>query len=292
MKDNFVRALLCDGQVMASAISANDIVETAKKIHNTSPEATAALGRLLVAGLLMCKRLKDSNETLTLIVKGGGPAGQLIVTASSGGFVKGYIQNPHATAPLRADGKLNVGGIVGKEGTITVIRDNGKTEPYNGICNLVSGEIAEDIANYYASSEQLPTGVMLGVKLDKNHIISAGGLFVSPLPGCTESALEELEAKIKTLPPITELLQNYESLEEMLLDNFWDIGVYPLDNEKVEYKCDCTRERFLGALISVGKQDLTQLFEEADPVEMDCRFCGKTYEFYKSEIEGLWENKH
>ncbi len=187
---------------------------------------------------------------------------------------------------MREDGKLDVGGVVGR-GKLTVIRDDGQPEPYVGLSELVSGEIAEDIASYYALSEQLPTAVILGVMCDRNGaIISAGGMFISPLPGCPDSALFELEEKLKSLENFSSLLQKYECMEELLFDNFWDIGVQPLESEPIAYKCDCSRERMERALISLGKDELCDLAK--DPVtQMCCHFCNSKYDFTADDILNL-----
>lgn len=296
MEDGIIHALLCDGQVAAQVISCCRLVETARILHGTSPCATAALGRTLAGALLMCSRVKNDKEKLSVVIKGGGIAGQIIATVNNAGEAKGYIQNPEADLPLRFDGKLDVGGIVGNTGTITVIRDSGSGEPYVGVAKLVSGEIAEDIAQYYQTSEQQPAAVLLGVLVDRQgQVMNAGGMLLTPLPECRESVLEELERKVYSLAPITELLPKYECLEELLHDCFWDIGVKPLEETSVRYHCDCSRECMLSALASIGRQDLEELAQSAEPIELQCQFCNQKYTFMPQElsdcVNGIKENE-
>ncbi len=286
MKDCITRALLCDGYVSAFAINSTELCQTAQNIHGCEPCAAAALGRSLSGAILMSTSLKGENDKLSLIIDGNGSAGKIICTVTTGGIIKGYIQNPMANLPIRQDGKLDVGGIVGK-GMLTVIRDEGQNEPYIGMSELVSGEIAEDIAAYYMQSQQLPTAVMLGVSCDKNgKVISAGGMFISPLPNCPDSVIDELENKLRSLPGISSLLPKYLCMEELLLDNFWDIGVQPLESKEIAYKCDCSVERMEQALISLGKEQLKELSQDQN-TEMCCHFCNKKYNFTSDDIINL-----
>lgn len=286
MKDCLTRALLCDGNVSAFALCSTKMCQEVRSIHNCQPCAAAALGRSLSGAVLMSTTLKGKNDKLSLIIDGDGPAGKIICTVTNDGIIKGYIQNPQANLPIRQDGKLNVGGVVGR-GKLTVIRDEGQPEPYIGLSELVSGEIAEDIASYYAISEQLPTAVILGVMCDRNgDVVSAGGMFISPLPGCPDSVLIELEDKLKSLESFSTLLPKYECMEELLFDNFWDIGVQPLETKEVSYNCDCSRQRMESALISLGKQELQELSK--DPVtQMCCHFCNRKYDFTTDDILNL-----
>lgn len=287
MKDELTRALLCDGAVSAIAISSTATVECARILHGCAPCAAAALGRTISAAVLMSASLKGNRDKLSLIIKGDGSAGQIISTVTRDGVIKGYIQNPEADLPLRFDGKLDVGGIVGK-GRLTVIRDEGKHEPYVGVSELVSGEIAEDVAAYYANSEQLPAAVLLGVRFNSTgQVTSAGGMLITALPNCPESALLELENKLKGLPSFSELMEKYLCLEELLLDNFWDIGVQPLETVPIGYHCDCSSERMKQALVALGAKELNSLAEEPDDVEMCCQFCNAKYKFSNKEIMDL-----
>lgn len=286
MKDGILHGLLCDGQASIEIISARDTVRHAGKIHNATPETTAALGRALMGARLMCGRLKGEKEKLSLIFKGGGPAGQIIATVSSAGVLKGYVQNPDARSGLRADGKLDVGGAVGKKGTITVIRDSGSSEPYVGVSELVSGEIAEDIAQYYNISEQQPSAVLLGVGFEHMQVHSAGGMLITPLPGCTEDALIQIENTLSGLRPVSELAGEYECLEEFLHDCFWEIGARVLMQKEVSYHCDCSRERMLEALLALNKQERGELAEQP-AIEMCCQFCNNKYVIRSDELSGI-----
>ena len=286
MKDCLTRALLCDGYVSAFAVNTTELCHTAQKLHECEPCAAAALGRCLSGAILMSATLKGKNDKLSLIVDGNGSAGKIICTITTDGIIKGYIQNPKANLPIRKDGKLDVGGIIGK-GMLTVIRDEGQNEPYVGMSELVSGEIAEDIAAYYMQSQQLPTAVMLGVSCDKNgDVISAGGMFISPLPNCPDAVIDQLEEKLKSLPGMSSLLPKYLCMEELLLDNFWDIGVRPLESNDIAYKCDCSRQRMESALISLGKSQLQELADEPN-TEMCCHFCNQKYNFTRDDIIAL-----
>ena len=283
MKDCLTRALLCDGYVSAFALCSTELCDTVRKIHQCEPGATAALGRSLSGAILMSTTLKGKNDKLSLIIDGNGSAGKIICTVTTDGVIKGYIQNPSANLPLRDDGKLDVSGVVGS-GTLTVIRDEGQQEPYVGLCNLVSGEIAEDIASYYANSEQLPTAVLLGVMCNKEgEVISAGGMFISPLPNCPDSVLIELEEKLTSIKSFSSLLPKYLCMEELLFDNFWDIGVQPLETKEISYKCDCSRERMERALLSLGKKQLEELAQESN-TQMCCQFCNAKYDFSSEQL--------
>ncbi len=283
MKDGILHGLLCDGQAAIEIISARDTVARAGEIHNASPEVTAALGRALMGARLMCGRLKGEKERLSLTFKGDGPAGSIIAVAGSGGVLKGYAAEPGARAGFRADGKLNVGGVVGSRGTLTVARDSGSGEPYAGVSELVSGEIAEDIAKYYLISEQQPSAVLLGVGFERAEVVSAGGILITPLPGCGQDALEQIERTLSQLRPVSELAQFYQSLEEFLHDSFWEIGARSLEEKQVAYYCDCSRERMLEALFALPKSDREELAEQ-DEIEMCCQFCGNKYIFKADEL--------
>lgn len=284
MKDGILHGLLCDGQAAVEIISARDTVARAGEIHNASPEVTAALGRALMGASLMCGRLKGEKERLSLTFKGDGPAGSIIAVAGSSGVLKGYAAHPGARAGFRPDGKLNVGGAVGKNGTLTVARDSGTGEPYVGVSELVSGEIAEDIARYYYISEQQPSAVLLGVGFERAQVVSAGGILIAPLPGCTQSALEQIETTLSRLRPVSELAGYYQSLEEFLHDSFWEIGARSLEEKEVFYNCDCSRERMLEALFALPKSDREELAAQEE-IEMCCQFCGSKYIIKADELE-------
>lgn len=283
MKDKLIRTLICGGQISLMAASTTALCDKVRRIHDCSPVAAAALGRCLTASVLMGASLKGKRDKLSLIVDGSGPAGKIICTVTTDGIIKGYIQNPAAELPPRADGKLDVGGIVGG-GKLTVVRDERQPEPYVGMSRLVSGEIAEDIAAYYALSEQKPTAVVLGVLCTSSGVSAAGGLFVTPLPGCDEEALCRAEKVLGELEGISTLIKRYDTLEALVEDKFASLSVQVLDKKDIEYKCDCSRERMERALLSLGRNELESIASQQDTVEMSCQFCNSRYVFDSGEI--------
>lgn len=282
------RAISADGSAFAEVLDAKDIVSEIEKIHKTSAVITAGLGRLTIAASLMGYMLKGDDDSITLRVDGRGPAGLLVAVADSRGNVKSSVTNTVVELPLNAQGKLDVGGAVGREGNLSVVRDMGLKEPYVGVIPLVSGEIAEDIANYYAVSEQIPTVCSLGVLVNPDLTVrSAGGFLVQLLPFADESCIDIIEKNIACMPPISKLLDDGvppENIAEMLLD-----GLEPneLDTASPKYYCDCSRERTERILISIGKDDLREMAAEGKNTEVCCHFCGKKYIFAPEEIENL-----
>lgn len=283
-----ISAISADASVVCWAIDSTDIVYRAEQIHHTSATVTAALGRLLTAASLMGCNLKGENSSLTLRVKGDGPAGAVIAVSDSGGNVRGYAENSIVEIPLNTYGKLDVAGAVGKTGSLYVLKDLGAKEPYIGHTPIVSGEVAEDITNYYAQSEQIPTVCALGVLVNTDlTVISAGGFIVQLLPGAPDESIEMLEATIKELPPVTKLLADGATPEQIafqVLAGFEPniVGEFP-----VEYRCPCTRERVERALISIGREELDKLADEQPVTEVDCHFCNKKYRFNPSEIRAM-----
>lgn len=273
-----LRGISENGGVIFYGIDSTDIVNKAEQIHKTSATATAALGRLLTAAALMSATLKSSQDSLTLRINGGGIAGTVLAVGNGSGEVKGYIANPLAEAPTRPDGKLNVGGIVGTKGTLSVIKDIGLKEPYVGQIPLVSGEIAEDITSYYAISEQTPTICALGVLVDKNlRVAAAGGYLVQLLPGATDEEISMLENNLAKMPPVTQLYSTKTTpwqICEMLLSGF---NPNVLDEEKIEYKCGCSKARVERAIISIGKDELQKMIDENPVAETVCHFCDTKY---------------
>lgn len=278
-----------DYTVRIFAIESKDIVEQARIYHNTSPVATAALGRLLSVGSMMGVMMKDEKDKLTIQIKGDGSLGDLVCTANSDGTVKGLVGNPTLELPLRkSDGKLDVGQAVGHNGKLIVIRDMGLKEPYIGQCNLVTGEIAEDLTAYFAYSEQQPSAVGLGVLIDKDGSVKrAGGFIVQLMPDASDETVAILERNLKATKSVTELMEEGFELEDIL--NFVLLGLNPIVNEelKVEYKCDCSRERMEKGLISIGEKDLEEMIKEDEKAEILCHFCNKTYSFNKEDLEKL-----
>lgn len=275
------------------------MAEEGRLVHNTSPTATAALGRALTGGSLMGLMLKNPKDKLTIQFKGDGPGGEILVTARGDGMVKGYISNPDADLPLKADGKLDVGGLLGI-GTLTVIKDQGLKEPYLGRIDLVSGEIAEDLTAYFFLSEQLSTSVALGVKVDMDgSVASSGGMIIQMLPGAEPESVEALESLIENMQPLTSHIEQIqksklgeeESIAALLSKVFenmpaeYSVGL--LEYKDIGWQCDCSMERLEQVLLSIGERDLKQLAEEDKEAELTCQFCTKRYHFDKDHLDML-----
>ena len=287
MGDYILRATAANEYIRAFAATTRDTVQTARVMHNTTPVASAALGRLLTAGAMMGVMLKGEDELVTLQIKGDGPLEGELVTADNKGRVKGYVFNPDVNIPPKSPTHLDVGGAVGK-GFLTVIKDLGLKEPYVGKTELVSGEIAEDIAYYYATSEQIASAVALGVLVDTDTSIKhAGGFIIQVMPGITADVVNKLEERINSMPYITELLTRGETPESILELILGDMDLRILDKIPAEYYCGCSRERVEKALLAIGKDDLKQILEEDKKAELSCHFCNKTYEFDEADLKRL-----
>lgn len=283
-----VRAISNDGSVVVSAIDALDIVSRIEQIHRTSAVVTAALGRLSVAASLIGIGLKGGNDSVTVRMNGDGPAGALIAVADSGGNVKSYVSNPIVEIPLNKFGKLDVAGAVGRNGTLSVVKDLGLKEPYVGQVPIVSGEIAEDIASYFAVSEQIPTVCGLGVLVNPDLTVKvAGGYLMQLLPFADESCIDRLEANVNSLPPVTVMLDSGMTAEDIALKTLDGFEPDILDSFDVSYKCDCSKERVEKALISLGREELKKMSEEEENIEVCCHFCEKKYNFSREEIIDL-----
>ena len=283
-----IRMMSKDGSIRALFIDGRDIVNRAIEIHGTSPTATAALGRSLLGASMMGTYMPDSEDLLTLRFVGDGSAGSIVVTADSFGNVKGFIQTPAADLPIRKkDGKLDVGGIVGN-GNLYVLRDTGAAEPYIGITPLISGEIAEDIASYYATSEQIPTVCALGVLIDVDYTCKvAGGVLIQLLPFADDGTVNILEENVKRATSVTDMLR--QGGIEALISVFMDGIEYDIfDNLEVSYLCDCSRERTDRALLSLDEQARNELLED-EKIEMNCQFCEKNYIYTREELKNLYE---
>ena len=287
-KDGMVRISLMEGQARAFLIDSTRLVEEARRIHSLSRTATAALGRTLTGASMMGAMLKDERDSLTLMIKGGGPIGTVMAVARSDGSVKGYVDWPDTELERRPDGKLNVGGAVGKDGQLTVIKDLGLREPYVGKTNLVSGEIAEDLAMYFTASEQTPLLVSLGV-LVKDQVLAAGGLIIQVMPDCSEIALKSIENSAPMFMDISKTIADY-GLDGALEQLLCHLEPQVLDRLTPVYRCDCSRERFARGLISLGKKELTQLIEEDHGATLDCHFCNKRYRFDEAQLRELLAN--
>ena len=286
-KDYMVRATAMDGEIRAFAVTSKDTVETARQIHDTYPTATAALGRLLSAGLLMGADMKDDDDLITVKIDCQGPIKGLLATADRNGHVKGYVSNPAVDLPPNDKGKLDVGGALDL-GVLSVIKDIGLKEPYIGQTILITGEIAEDITYYYATSEQIPSSVALGVLMNKDNTVrQAGGFMIQLMPGAGDETAEALEKKIGEIDGITSMLDKGMSPEDILTYILGDFGLRINERTDCSYRCDCSRERVLRALLSIGKKDLEEMIEENKDVEMECHFCGRKYTFTPEELKEL-----
>lgn len=285
--DKIIRCITTDGAVMVSVINSTDLVYTAKKIHSTSPSATAALGRLLSAGSMMGAQLKDDGASITVRVNGQGPSGAIIAVADSKGNVRGYVENPNCETKHYTDNKINVAAAVGKEGYIDVIRDYGTGEPYSSRTELISGEIAEDITAYYAQSEQIPTACGLGVLIDKSdgEVMLAGGFLAQLLPGADETATDKLEDSLNKLEPMTTMLAKGMSVEEIARTVLSGFEVEIVDEYPVHYVCSCSREKVINSIASLSNAEIKSMIEEDNGAEVSCIFCGKKYIFSADDLE-------
>ena len=287
MNDYIIRATAANDQIRAFAAVTTQMVETAREHHNTSPVATAALGRLLTAGAMMGAMMKGEKDVLTLQIKTGGPLQGITVTADSQGNVKGYVGNPDVCIPANSKGKLDVAGAVGP-GFLNVIKDMGLKEPYSGQVMLQTCEIAEDLTYYFATSEQVPSAVGLGVLMNKNNTVrQAGGFIVQLMPFAEEEVISRLEQNVQKINSVTSLLEEGhtpESLLEKVLEGF-DMQI----NEKTDtrFHCNCTRERVEKALISIGRKELNEMIQEGKPIEMNCHFCNTNYTFTVEEMKEI-----
>lgn len=285
-----IRCITSDGLVMATALDSADIVSKAENLHKTSAVVTAALGRLLTAVSMMGNALKSEKNSITVKIDGDGPAGALVAAADALGNVRGYAVNPVVEIPLKENGKLDVSGAVGTNGTLYVIKDLGLKEPYNGFVPIATGEIAEDITTYYAVSEQIPTVCALGVLVNPDLTVRvAGGYIIQLLPAAVgyEEVICRLEENIKKMKPITALLDDGLDIEEIVrlaLDGF---EVEVLEEQTAEYKCNCSRERFERALRSINPQELREMAEEMENAQTVCQFCNTIYSFSSDELKDM-----
>jgi len=287
--DVIIKGLLLDSTMRFTAINGKELVEEARNVHSASRVCTAALGRTLMAVAMMSVELKNEQDRLTAIVKGGGPAGNIVCTARPNGLVKGYIENPSLELPLAPNGKLDVSMAVGWFGDLTVVRDLTMKEPYVGRCELVSGEIAEDFARYFTVSEQTPSLVYLGVRLnsESGEVLSAGGLILQPLPGCPEENIELAMGHAPSIEKLSVLLENGLTLEEALQEVLTGLTIEKTDTLTPGFLCDCSRERLERVLISLGNEELTDLIETDGKATLTCHFCNSAYDFNEAELRAL-----
>ena len=288
-----IRCITSEGAIMVSAIDSTDIIAKAEEIHKTSAVITAALGRLLTAGAMMGNMLKGEKNSISLKIDGGGPSGAITVSADSVGNVRGYAVDPVVEIPLKPSGKLDVSGAVGGNGNLFVTKDLGLKEPYNGFVPIVSGEIAEDITSYYATSEQIPTVCALGVLVNTDLTVKkAGGYILELLPFTEDAIIDKLEENLKTVRPVTELLESGWDIEDIVRDVLKGFEVEVIYEEHPEYKCKCSREKIKGILMGLSSDDLTEMAEEKNGTEVKCHFCGSNYVFTPEEIEKIKKEKN
>ena len=287
IKDYMIRATAADGQIRAFAAFTKETVEKARVSHNTSPVVTAALGRLLTAGAMMGNMMKGDKDLITLKVEGSGPIKSILVTADSKGRVKGYPAVPRIPLMVNDKGKLDVAGGIGV-GLLTVIKDIGLKEPYSGTCELITSEIAEDITYYFATSEQTPSSVGLGVLMTKDNTVNvAGGFIIQIMPDATDETITAIEQKISTINSVTSMLENGLTPEGILELILGDLGLEVLDLLPIRFYCNCSKERVSKALIAIGKIELENIINEGKPIEVKCHFCNKSYSFDIDELKKL-----
>ncbi len=287
MSDYIVRATAADSQIRAFAITSKTMVETARQAHNTSPVVTAGLGRLLSAGAMMGTMMKGEKDLLTLQIKGGGPLKGMTVTANAQGYVKGYPEESQVILPANAQGKLDVGGAVGN-GILHVIKDMGLKEPYVGQTVLQTGEIAEDLTYYFATSEQVPSAVGLGVLMNKeNTVKQSGGFIIQLMPFTDEEVIERLEKKISEIKSVTEMLEEGMTPEDILEEILGDLQLVITDVMETGFRCDCSKERVARALATIGKKDMDEMIADNEPIEVKCHFCNTEYRFGVDELKEI-----
>ncbi len=285
--DYIIRATAAEGQIRAFAITSKDIVETARKHHNTSPVATAALGRLLSGGAMMGVMMKGEQDKLTLMMKGDGPINGVTVTADSKGNVKGYVGNPNVIIPANFAGKLDVGAAIGY-GTLTVIKDMGMKEPYSSQVPLGTSEVAEDLTYYFASSEQVPSAVALGVLMSKDNTVKqAGGFIIQLMPFAEEKTIAFLEENIAKITSVTDMLEKGMTPEDILMEVLGGFGVEFTDKIETKFYCNCSKERVLKALASLNQRDLDDLVNGGESIEVKCDFCNTAYHFSAGDLKSL-----
>ncbi|PZD94841.1 Hsp33 family molecular chaperone HslO [Paenibacillus sambharensis] len=289
MEDILIRGTAWNGKIRVFACRATHLVDELRRRHGTLPTATAALGRTAIAGAIMGAMLKG-EEKLTIQVKGDGPIGQIVVDANAHGEVRGYVDHPQVHLASNAQGKLDVAGAVGRSGHIHIIKDLGMKEPYRGSIPIISGELGEDFTYYFASSEQTPSAVGLGVLVDTDgSVLQAGGFIVQLLPGLTDADITRLEQALSVMPPVTALLDQGETPESILQFALGD-DVQVMDSMPIRFQCKCSPERVEKTLISLGESELSQIIQEEGKAQVECHFCNETYKFDKPELERLLEH--
>ena len=285
--DRILRATAADGFIKMSAVSAKETVQRAKDIHNSTPTTAAALGRTLCAASMLGNLLKEDNGSLTIRINGGGPIGSVIAVSDSKGYVRGYVTNPAVDLPLRSDGKIDVGGAVGRDGMLTVSSDIGLTQPYIGSTELVSGEIAEDLTAYLLESEQVPSACGLGVLIDTDlSVKAAGGFIVQLMPGAPDEYIDVLEENIFMMDQLTTILSE-DGLEAVFEQVLKGLPYHIVDEDEVGYRCYCSRERVGDAILGVGEGELESMINEGKDIDVSCQFCDTVYTFTPDDLRKL-----
>lgn len=288
MADKIKKFLAYNGKISVICAETTEMVEEARKIHDMSPVVTAAFGRVLTMTAIMATEMKGSKDKLTVQIKGSGEIGSIVVTANNYPILKGYATNPKVEIPLNEFGKLDVSGAIGNQGYINVIKDIGLKKPYIGISPLVSGEIAEDFANYFVNSEQRNSAVALGVLVDKDGVRASGGYLINPMPDATEEEISKIEQAIFKAGAMSKMLDQQLTLEQIAIKITGDENIKIIEENIVpKFKCDCSKEHMSDALISIGKDELTDIIEKEGKAEIICQFCNKKYNFTKDELEKI-----
>lgn len=292
-QDKLIRCITSDGAVMAIAADTTNIAYMGKKLHHTSSVASAALGRLLTASSMMGSMLKQKEASVTLRINGGGPLGAIVAVSDSSGNCRGYVENPQTETEYQPSGKIDVGAAVGKDGVINVMRDYGSGEPYMGVCKLISGEIAEDITGYYASSEQIPTVCALGVLINKEdgELLLSGGMLIQLLPGADENTIAKLEANVRKLEAVTTMLAKGMTVLEMCQKALEGFEVEVLDEQPINYVCTCSREKVIAAIEKMSDDEIRSLADEKGYAVANCHFCNKNHRFTKGQLEEIITKK-
>lgn len=286
--DKLIRGTAKDGEIRFFAAVTTNLVQKASQIHDCYPVTAAALGRMLTGASMMGAMLKNHQDLLTVQINGGGAAGTIIATANSRGIVKGYVSNPHVDRPLNKDGKLDVGGAVGKDGRLVVIKDMGLKEPYIGQVPITSGEIAEDITYYFAASEQIPSAVSLGVLVgDGSSIISAGGFIIQMMPGANDFTRDIIGYRLDEIPPVTQVIKDTGGIDAVLYELFDGMNHQVHIETEPDFICECSRDRVEKVLLSMGEAELRNMADEEETTEINCHFCNKKYVFTRNDIYNL-----
>ena len=288
MKDQIIKFLAYDGKISVTCIATTNFVEKARIIHDLSPLTTAALGRVLTITALIGADMKNATDKLTIQIKGNGPIGKIVAVSDNIPNVKACITNPHADLPLNEFGKFDVGGAIGNQGFINVIKDIGLKEPYVGQTNLVTGEIAEDLTYYFANSEQVPSSVGLGVLMEKDNTVrQAGGFIIQLMPFTDEKVIDALEKKLSSVKSVTSMLDAGMTPEDILQELLGEFGVEITEKTETRFACNCSKERMEKALISIGRKDLEEMIKDGEPIEMNCHFCNSHYQFSVEELKKI-----